>query len=164
MYACHFFMHPSFVAKFPFFYFLCVGNSATINIMGHVFFSIIFLPRSKIHGSFGNSMNENCSWYFCSTVDFTNYNLMRYFVIGPGDAWNYYRYPNRHCLDLESSGPRSHVVCIVICVTLDNRFLNLTLSQLVSLDCRWHSFMNAGCHQRVQLHHVRASGRRECTG
>ena len=89
---------------------------------------------------------------------------MHYFVIDPGDAWNYYRYPNRHGLDLESSGPRSHFVCIVICVTVDSWFLNLTPSQSAPLDCRWHSFMKAGCHQRVQLHHVRASGRRECTG
>ena len=42
---CHiFFMHPSFVVKFMFFffYFLCVGNTATINIVVCVFPSIIF--------------------------------------------------------------------------------------------------------------------------
>ena len=64
----------------------------------------------------------------------------------------------------KQSGPRSHFTYIVICMTLDNWFLTFTLSQLVSLDCRWHSFMKAGCHRHVQLHHIRASGRRECRG
>lgn len=27
---------------------------------------------------------------------------MHYFVIDPGDVWNYYHYPNRHYLDLET--------------------------------------------------------------